>query len=109
MTMIPSFGVVVLVGLVGLESQGCSRESHPIVGGAICPSRRAVFGRWFTVLVVITWRSYLVCGVAQGWRLLRHGCPLGLASGAGVPIPVKAGVLGGARPLPIAPKGRDRG
>jgi hypothetical protein len=62
MTMIPSFGVVVLVGLVGLESQVYSRESHPVVG--------EVFGRWFTVLVVITWRTYLVYGVVQGWRLL---------------------------------------
>jgi hypothetical protein len=64
-----------------------------------------------------------------GWCLLRDGCPLGpvlsmawrkdgacsemvvpsvLADGAGVPIPIRAGVLGGARPLAVPPKGRDR-
>jgi hypothetical protein len=65
----PELRVVVLVGLVGLESQDCSRESHPVVG--------EVFGWWFTVLVVITWRTYLVYDVAQGWRLLQDGYPLG--------------------------------
>ena len=33
MTMIPSLGVVALVGLIGLESQSYSREPHPIVVG----------------------------------------------------------------------------
>jgi hypothetical protein len=68
--MIPSSGVVAFVDLVGLESKGRSREPHPIVGGAIRPSRRGVFGWWFTVPVITTRRPYLICGVAQGWRLL---------------------------------------
>jgi hypothetical protein len=32
-------------GLAGLESQGRGRAPHPIVGGAICPSGQARFGR----------------------------------------------------------------
>jgi hypothetical protein len=38
MTMIPSFEVMSFVGLVGLESQGRSREPHPVVVGLYaCP------------------------------------------------------------------------
>jgi hypothetical protein len=32
-----------------------------------------------------------------------------LADGAGVPVPIRAGILGGARPLTVPPKGRDEG
>ena len=49
---IPSYGVEVLVSLVGLESQGRGRVPHPIVGGTIRPSRRAIFERWVTIPVV---------------------------------------------------------
>ena len=48
-TMISSFGIMVFIGLVGLGSQGRSREPHLVVGGAIRPSRRGIFERWVTV------------------------------------------------------------
>ena len=57
---IPGYGVEALVGLIGLESQGRGRVPHPVVGGAVCLSHRAVFGRWGAVLVIITWRCCLV-------------------------------------------------
>jgi hypothetical protein len=41
-TKILSLGVMALVGLVGLESQGHSCEPHPVVGGTIRPSRQAI-------------------------------------------------------------------
>ena len=56
-----SFGVVALVGLIGLESKGCSHEPHPVVGRTVLPSCRAVFGRWDTIPVVTAWRCYHVC------------------------------------------------
>jgi hypothetical protein len=68
--MILSSGVVTFVGLAGLRSEECSCEPYPMVGGAVRPSRWAVFGRWFTVPVVTTQQSYLVCCMVQGWRLL---------------------------------------
>jgi hypothetical protein len=40
---IPSCGVKAVVGLVNLESQDHGHVPHPIVGGAICPSRWAIF------------------------------------------------------------------
>ena len=43
-TSIPSLGVMALVGLVGLKSQGCSCEPHPVVGEAVRPSHQAIFG-----------------------------------------------------------------
>jgi hypothetical protein len=66
MTTISSSRVVTFVGSVGPESQDRSREPHPVVGGTVHPSRRAVFERWATILVVTTRRSCLVGSVAQG-------------------------------------------
>jgi hypothetical protein len=51
--------------LGGLLSQGHYRGSHPIVGGVIHVSRRAVFGRWVTVLAVTAWRC---CLISAAWR-----------------------------------------
>jgi hypothetical protein len=45
-TMISSLGAMALVGLIGLESQGHSREPHRIVGGTTRSSRQAVVGWW---------------------------------------------------------------
>jgi hypothetical protein len=71
-------------------SQGHHRGSHPVVGGVVLLSRRAVFGRWVTVLAVTTrW----CCLVFVAWR--KDG--------------VRADVLGGARSLPIPSRGRDGG
>jgi hypothetical protein len=77
LTMILSFGVVTFIGLASLGSQDRSREPHPMVGGAVRSSHRAVFGRWFTVPVVTARWCCLVYGVLQGRRLFRDGCPLG--------------------------------
>jgi hypothetical protein len=66
LTTISSSGVVVLVGLANIGSHVRSHEPYPVVGGAVCPSRQVVFGRWFTVPVVTARRSCLVCDVAQG-------------------------------------------
>jgi hypothetical protein len=86
---IPGCGVDVLGGLVGLESQGHGLVPHPVVGGVIRPSRRAVFRRWDAVPIVTAWQCCLVyaelcrdgacpgredryllspSGVSQGWR-----------------------------------------
>jgi hypothetical protein len=42
-TTVLSFGVMAFISLVGLESQGRSREPHPLVGEAVRPSYRTVF------------------------------------------------------------------
>jgi hypothetical protein len=49
---ISSYEIEALVGLVGLESQGHGCGPHPIVGGVVRPSRRAISRRWVTVPVV---------------------------------------------------------
>jgi hypothetical protein len=46
-------------------SQGHYRGSHPIVGGVVYMSRRAVFGRWVTILVVTAWQC---CLISAAWR-----------------------------------------
>ena len=63
--MIPSFGVVAFVGLVGLKSQGRRHGPHPVVGEVVHLSCRAVFGCWAAVLIVTARRC---CLVYATWR-----------------------------------------
>ena len=46
MAMILGSRVMAYVGLGVLESEGHSCEPHPIVGGAVCSSHRAISGWW---------------------------------------------------------------
>jgi hypothetical protein len=94
--------------------RGRRRGSHPVVGGVIHSSRRAVFGRWVTILAVIARRCCLVC-VTQGWHLiglrglLSPRSPRSLRGQCGVPTLVRAGVSGRIRSLPVPPRGRGGG
>jgi hypothetical protein len=81
---IPGYGVEVLVGLVGHESQGCGCVPHPVVGGAVHPSLRAIFGRWDAVSVVIAWRCCLVrAGVCRDGACPQDSYPLSLGGVSG--------------------------
>ena len=66
MASIPSLGVMALVDLISLESQGRTCETHLVVGVVVCPSHRAVFGQWVTVPVITAWRCCLVCAAWHG-------------------------------------------
>jgi hypothetical protein len=96
---IPCSGVVAFVGSDSLESQGCCRELHPVVGGSVHLSRRAVFGWWLSYLssppggpvLSATWHRDGACSKTVVLSVL--------AERAGVAVLVRVGVPDGARPL----------
>ena len=103
-TLIPGLGVMAVVGLIGPESQGHSREPHPIVSGVVRSSRCAVFERWVTVLIVtIRW----CCLVCAAWRSVGvYPCCPCEVSRACLPLS-RLGVPNGARSLLIPSQGLE--